>query len=77
MWFFDQTRKTIISIVHMTSVIGYVESDYHVKCSYDECNWICRISKLAKTKMLKIRHIAEDHAYASNIVLGSYRQVTK
>ncbi|XP_022871448.1 protein FAR1-RELATED SEQUENCE 5-like [Olea europaea var. sylvestris] len=58
-------------------VVRSDKKDYLVKCSRDECNWICRASKLARTDMFKIRHIAEGHICASNIVLSTHRQVTK
>ncbi|XP_022843192.1 protein FAR1-RELATED SEQUENCE 5-like [Olea europaea var. sylvestris] len=58
-------------------VVRFDKKDYLVKCTRDECNWICRASKLAKTDMFKIRHIAEGHICASNIVLSTHRQVAK
>ncbi|XP_022875814.1 uncharacterized protein LOC111394295 [Olea europaea var. sylvestris] len=58
-------------------VVRSDKKDYLVKCSRDECSWTCRASKLARTDMFKIRHIAEGHICASNIVLSTHRQVTK
>lgn len=58
-------------------VVRSDKKDYLVKCSRDECRWICRVSKLAKTDMFKIRYIAEGHTCPANIVLRTHRQLTK
>ncbi|XP_022849883.1 uncharacterized protein LOC111371973 [Olea europaea var. sylvestris] len=77
-----EIMKLSLSFYVIQNMFEYVivrsdKKDYLVKCSRDECNWICRASKLAKTDMFKIRHIAEGHICASNIVLSTHRQVTK
>ncbi|XP_022870057.1 uncharacterized protein LOC111389366 [Olea europaea var. sylvestris] len=77
-----EIMKLSLSFYAIQNMFEYVvvrsdKKDYLVKCSRDECNWIRRASKLAKTDMFKIRYIAEGHICASNIVLSTHRQVTK
>lgn len=77
-----EIMKLSLSSYDIQNMFKYVivkldKKDYLVKCSRDKYNWICRASKLAKTEMFKIRHIAKGHTYVSNIVLGSHRQLTK
>ncbi|XP_022861119.1 uncharacterized protein LOC111381558 [Olea europaea var. sylvestris] len=51
------------------------KKEYVVRCSQEGCSWICRSSKWDKTDLFKIRKIG-SHTCASNVVLGSHRQVT-
>ncbi|XP_022859076.1 uncharacterized protein LOC111379868 [Olea europaea var. sylvestris] len=49
--------------------------EYVVRCSQEGYSWICRVSKWGKTKLFKIRKIG-SHTCASNVVLGSHRQLS-
>ncbi|XP_022892227.1 uncharacterized protein LOC111407136 [Olea europaea var. sylvestris] len=74
--------KLSLSLYAIQNMFEYVvvrsdKRDYLVKCSHDECDWICRASRMARMDLFKIRHIVEGHRCASNIVLGSHRQATK
>ncbi|XP_022871183.1 uncharacterized protein LOC111390377 [Olea europaea var. sylvestris] len=51
------------------------KKEYVVRCSNEGCTWICRLSKWGKTNLFKIRKIG-SHTCASNVVLGSHRQVS-
>ncbi|XP_022891804.1 uncharacterized protein LOC111406648 [Olea europaea var. sylvestris] len=51
------------------------KKEYVVRCSHEGCTWICRSSKWGKTNLFKIRKIG-SHTCASNVVLGSHRQVS-
>ncbi|XP_022891791.1 uncharacterized protein LOC111406634 [Olea europaea var. sylvestris] len=50
------------------------KKEYVVRCSQERCSWICRASKWGKTELFKIRKIG-SHTCASNVVLGSHRQL--
>ncbi|XP_022847669.1 uncharacterized protein LOC111370215 [Olea europaea var. sylvestris] len=74
--------KLSLSLYTIQNMFKYVvvrldKKDYLVKCLDDECDWICRASRMARTDLFKIRHIVEGHRCASNIVLGSHRQAIK
>lgn len=69
--------KISLPFCAIQNIFEYVVVRLDKKCLHDECNWICRASKLAKIEMFKIRHIIEGHICASNTVLGSNSQVTK
>ncbi|XP_022861868.1 uncharacterized protein LOC111382194 [Olea europaea var. sylvestris] len=51
------------------------KKEYVVRCSHEGCTWICRSSKWGETNLFKIRKIG-SHTCASNVVLGSHRQVS-
>ncbi|XP_022856858.1 uncharacterized protein LOC111377934 [Olea europaea var. sylvestris] len=51
------------------------KKEYVVRCSHEGCTWICRSSKWGKTNLFKIRKIG-SYTCASNVVLGSHRQVS-
>ncbi|XP_022883345.1 uncharacterized protein LOC111400140 [Olea europaea var. sylvestris] len=77
-----EIMKLSLSLYAIQNMFEYVvvrsdKKDYLVKCSYDECDRICRASRVARTDLFKIRHIVERHRCASNIILGSHRQATK
>lgn len=46
-----------------------------MRCSQEGCSWICRSSKWGRTNLFKIRKVG-SHTCASNVVLGSHRQVS-
>lgn len=57
-------------------VVRLDKKEYLIKCSHDDCSWICRSSRLGKKEIFKIRKLTNGHTCASNIVLGSHRQVS-
>ncbi|XP_022860941.1 uncharacterized protein LOC111381396 [Olea europaea var. sylvestris] len=77
-----EIMKLSLSLYAIQNTFEYVvvrsnKKDYLVKCSHDDCDWICGASRMARTDLFKIRHIVEGHRCFSNIVLGSHRQATK
>ncbi|XP_022859407.1 uncharacterized protein LOC111380153 [Olea europaea var. sylvestris] len=51
------------------------KKEYVVGCSQEGCTWLCQSSKWGKTNLFNIRKI-DSHTCASNVVLGSHRQVS-
>ncbi|XP_022865484.1 uncharacterized protein LOC111385332 [Olea europaea var. sylvestris] len=73
--------KLSMSFFAIQNMFEYVvvrsdKKEYLVKCSHDDCSWICRSSRLGKTEIFKIQKLTDGHTCASNIVLGAHRQVS-
>ncbi|XP_022870861.1 uncharacterized protein LOC111390105 [Olea europaea var. sylvestris] len=51
------------------------KKEYVVRCSQEVCSWICRASRWGKMELFKIWKIG-GHTCASNVVLGSHKQLS-